>query len=154
MFAKSSVLTAGTETIGRDSHPSTATGLVTTRSETFDQVQTTIKQGQTERTYYLWPPPTRIPFGPPFFPHSAGEFTMPPFPAYPVVCGLSTCLVLLPLPWHWKARNTGTLLYIGWTVLGNLVFLVNTIVWHGQIRYDPAPVWCDICEFIVCRISF
>ncbi|KAF8601912.1 fungal pheromone STE3G-protein-coupled receptor [Ceratobasidium sp. AG-I] len=74
---------------------------------------------------------------------------MPPFPAYPVVCGLSTFLVLLPLPWHWKARNTGTLLYIGWTVVGNLVFLANTIVWHGQIRYDPAPVWCDISTKLV-----
>jgi hypothetical protein len=67
-------------------------------------------------------------------------------PAYPVFSALSIVLVLLPLPWHWKARNTGTLLYIAWTVVGNLVFTINTIVWAGSFE-DYAPIWCDISEY-------
>lgn len=67
--------------------------------------------------------------------------------AFPVVCALAIILVLMPLPWHWKARNTGTLLFIGWTVVGNLVFFVNAIVWDSNLG-NPAPVWCDICKRI------
>ena len=58
-------------------------------------------------------------------------------------------LVLLPLPWHWSARNVGTLLYIAWSFTGSLVFFVNSILWNGNMR-NPAPVWCDIAtKFMV-----
>lgn len=66
-------------------------------------------------------------------------------PIFTALCALAIVLLLLPLPWHLKARNTGTLLYVGWTILGNIVFLVNSIVWSGNLN-NPAPVWCDICE--------
>ncbi|KAF8597847.1 STE3-domain-containing protein [Ceratobasidium sp. AG-I] len=72
--------------------------------------------------------------------------------AFPVLCALAIVLVILPLPWHVKARNTGTLLYIGWTILGNVVFLVNSIVWAGNIN-DPAPLWCDISTKIIVGMS-
>ncbi|KAG8720360.1 a-factor receptor [Ceratobasidium sp. 394] len=72
--------------------------------------------------------------------------------AFTACCGLSILLVLLPSPWHWKAKNTGTLLYIGWTVTGNLVFMINSIIWAGNIR-DPAPVWCDISSRIIIAMS-
>ena len=65
--------------------------------------------------------------------------------AFPVLCALAIVLVLLPLPWHVKARNTGTLMHAGWTILGNIVFLVNSIVWAENTN-DLIPLWCDFCE--------
>lgn len=66
-------------------------------------------------------------------------------PLYPALSGLAICLLLVPLSWHLKARNSGTLIYIFWGLVGNLVFLTNTIVWAGNFE-DHAPIWCDICE--------
>ncbi|KAF8597846.1 STE3-domain-containing protein [Ceratobasidium sp. AG-I] len=73
-------------------------------------------------------------------------------PAFPFFCALSIILVLLPLPWHVKVRNTGTLLYIGWTILGNLVFLVNSFVWSENLT-NHAPIWCDISTKIIIGLS-
>ena len=63
--------------------------------------------------------------------------------AFPVVTGIAIVLVLLPFPWHWNARNYGTLLYIAWTFVGSVMYFVNSIVWRGNLG-NPAPVWCDI----------
>jgi pheromone a factor receptor len=63
--------------------------------------------------------------------------------AYQVIAPISMLLILLPLPWHWSARNVGTLLYIAWSFTGSLVFFVNSIVWNGNLS-NPTPVWCDI----------
>lgn len=63
--------------------------------------------------------------------------------AYQVIAPISMLLVVLPLPWHWSARNVGTLLYIAWSFTGSLVFFVNSIVWDANLS-NPAPVWCDI----------
>jgi pheromone a factor receptor len=66
--------------------------------------------------------------------------------AFAVACGLALLLLILPAPWHIKSRNSGTLLYIGWAFIGNLTYLVNAIVWNGNLL-NPAPVWCDIGAF-------
>lgn len=63
--------------------------------------------------------------------------------AYQVIAPISMILVLMPLPWHWSARNVGTLLYIAWSFTGSLVYFVNTIGWSGNMK-NLAPVWCDI----------
>ncbi|KAG9092746.1 a-factor receptor [Ceratobasidium sp. UAMH 11750] len=73
--------------------------------------------------------------------------------AFTACCALSIFLVLLPSPSHIKARNTGTLLYIGWTVVGNTIFLVNSIIWNGNFETDPAPVWCDIATKLIIGMS-
>ncbi|KAF8597848.1 STE3-domain-containing protein [Ceratobasidium sp. AG-I] len=73
-------------------------------------------------------------------------------PGFPVLCALAIIAVLLPLPWHWKARNTGTLLYIGWTLVGNIVFMVNSLVWAGNLK-NPAPIWCDISTKLIMAMS-
>ncbi|KAG8793269.1 a-factor receptor [Ceratobasidium sp. 428] len=73
--------------------------------------------------------------------------------AFTAACALSIFLVLLPSPWHWKARNTGTLLYIGWTVVGNVIFMVNSIIWNGNFETDPVPVWCDITTRLIIGMS-
>lgn len=57
-------------------------------------------------------------------------------------------LVLVPLPWHWRARNVPTLSMIAWLFVSNVIFAVNSIVWAGSVDL-VVPVWCDISEFIV-----
>ena len=61
----------------------------------------------------------------------------------PVVAFLAAFLVIIPLPWHWRARNVGTLAIMVWLFIMNVVYGVNTIVWAGNVD-DPAPIWCDI----------
>ena len=66
--------------------------------------------------------------------------------AFIAASGLSLVLLALPAPWHIRANNSGTILYIFWSFLGNLVYLINTVIWSGNIR-NPSPIWCDICTF-------
>ncbi|KAG8682528.1 a-factor receptor, partial [Ceratobasidium sp. 394] len=73
-------------------------------------------------------------------------------PVFPVFCAVGIALCLLPLPWHWKARNTGTLLYVGWTIIGCVIFLVNSIVWAGNLG-DHSPVWCYISTKLLIGLS-
>ena len=61
-------------------------------------------------------------------------------------------LVLIPLPWHFHAWNSGTCLYMLWTALGCLNQLVNSIVWHGNV-INWAPAWCNICLYIFLVLS-
>jgi pheromone a factor receptor len=68
-------------------------------------------------------------------------------PAYEIVIVFGLLLLALSAPSHFRARNTGTILYICWTALGNLLALINKLIWHDHVR-NIAPVWCDICESI------
>ena len=69
----------------------------------------------------------------------------PTYPLLPVFFFLSFILVLIPLPWHLQAWNTGTVMYMIWTAIACLNQFVNGVVWRDNaINY--APVWCDICE--------
>ncbi|WWD22028.1 hypothetical protein CI109_106516 [Kwoniella shandongensis] len=64
-----------------------------------------------------------------------------------IFSGIGVVLVLLPLPLHWRARNSGTLLLITWLLIGNLVTFIDGIVWWDNYN-NPAPVWCDIVSKI------
>ncbi|QRV85395.1 STE3-type pheromone receptor [Ceratobasidium sp. AG-Ba] len=66
----------------------------------------------------------------------------------PIVSFICTILVLIPLPWHWKARNVNTLAIIAWLALVNLTRGINAIIWGGNIiiKYK---VWCDITTKLV-----
>ncbi|KAF8707532.1 Pheromone A receptor, partial [Rhizoctonia solani] len=66
----------------------------------------------------------------------------------PVVSFICTVLVLIPLPWHWRARNTATLSIIFWLTAINFTRGVNAIVWGGNI-INKVPVWCDITAKLV-----
>ncbi|CAE6435196.1 unnamed protein product [Rhizoctonia solani] len=70
------------------------------------------------------------------------------FPALTICNALAIISVLLPISWHWKAKNTGTLIYIGWIVVANLNVMINTIVWRGTWE-DLAPAWCTISAKII-----
>lgn len=69
----------------------------------------------------------------------------PTFPFFPIMAGLGFLLVLVPLPWHLEAWNSGTCYYMMWTALACLNQFVNSIVWSND-ALNRAPVWCDICE--------
>lgn len=75
------------------------------------------------------------------------------YPAYSVLALLAAFVVLIPLPWHLQALNSGTCLYMIWTALACLNYGVNTIVWRSTV-IDYAPVWCDICGLFMPRKRF
>ncbi|KIJ64368.1 hypothetical protein HYDPIDRAFT_154822 [Hydnomerulius pinastri MD-312] len=69
-------------------------------------------------------------------------------PSLPAAAFLAAILVLVPLPWHWRARNIGTLAIMAWLFVLNLIYGINTIVWAGNVN-NPVPVWCDITTKII-----
>nr|XP_019008795.1 uncharacterized protein I206_06479 [Kwoniella pini CBS 10737]OCF47576.1 hypothetical protein I206_06479 [Kwoniella pini CBS 10737] len=62
-------------------------------------------------------------------------------------------LVLLPSPWHLRARNVATLSLIFWLLLANIVTFVNSLMWADNFR-DLSPVWCDISGRVLLLISY
>lgn len=69
----------------------------------------------------------------------------PLYPLFPISAFLGFILVLIPLPMHLQAWNSGTCFYVFWTALGCLNQFINSIVWAND-AIIRAPVWCDICE--------
>lgn len=63
----------------------------------------------------------------------------------PILTAIAIILLLLASSGQWRARNLGTLLNIGWTLLGNLSFFLNSLIWRDHSD-NTAPVFCDICE--------
>lgn len=64
-------------------------------------------------------------------------------PELPLFAFLTAILVLIPVPWHWRARNVATLAIIAWLFVVDVIFGVNSLVWAGNVN-NPIPVWCDI----------
>ena len=75
-----------------------------------------------------------------------GVSSDPNYPLFPVLSFLGFIVCCIPLPWHIQVWNSGTCAYIVWTAMACLIEFVNCIVWKGNVN-NPAPVWCDICEF-------
>lgn len=65
-------------------------------------------------------------------------------PIVSIVCAL---LVLLPLPWHWRARTVPTISMALWLFVYNIIAAVNSIVWANN-AIIRIPVWCDIGMFL------
>jgi hypothetical protein len=65
---------------------------------------------------------------------------------FPPVAFLAALSLLLPLPWHWRARNVATLSIIAWLFILNIVYGVDAIVWGNNVSI-VIPVWCDISAF-------
>ncbi|KAF7300104.1 Pheromone receptor Rcb2 B44 [Mycena kentingensis (nom. inval.)] len=79
---------------------------------------------------------------------SSGPRLSPPYDPLmkyelPIGAFVATALVLLPLPWHWRARNVPTLSIIAWLFVSNIIIGVDSIVWADSIAIR-IPVWCDI----------
>ncbi|EED83637.1 hypothetical STE3-type G-protein coupled receptor [Postia placenta Mad-698-R] len=69
--------------------------------------------------------------------------TIVPAVGLPLASFLAAVLVLLPLQWHWRARNIPTLSIIVWLFIVNLTHGVNAIVWYHNVEAQLV-VWCDI----------
>jgi len=65
------------------------------------------------------------------------------YPFLPFFAFLAAVLVIIPFPWHWRARNVATMALMFWLCIVNIIFGVNAIVWAGNVN-NPIPVWCDI----------
>ncbi|KAF7373136.1 Pheromone receptor [Mycena sanguinolenta] len=65
------------------------------------------------------------------------------FPALATSAFIASALVLVPLPWHWRARNVATLSIIAWLFVLNVSYAVNALIWAGNVNI-VVPVWCDI----------
>lgn len=68
-------------------------------------------------------------------------------PEFPYVSLLAAVLVLVPLPWHWRAGNVATLSIIAWLFAVNVIYGVDAIIW-GSNAIIVVPVWCDISESV------
>lgn len=60
-----------------------------------------------------------------------------------VISFLAAFLVVVPFPWHWRAKNIATLTTMAWLFILNLFRAVNTIIWAGNVKVI-APAYCDI----------
>ncbi|KAH7911857.1 pheromone A receptor-domain-containing protein [Hygrophoropsis aurantiaca] len=72
---------------------------------------------------------------------------------FPVVAFLAALLLLLPLPWHWRARNVATLSMILWLFVINVIYGVDAIIWGNNVNV-VVPVWCDITSKIIIGATF
>jgi pheromone a factor receptor len=77
----------------------------------------------------------------------------PTYPLYPILTFLSFLLILIPLPWHVEAMNSGTVIYILWSALANLNGFVNAVVWRDDALIRT-PIWCDICKRILTGLDY
>ncbi|KAI0274468.1 pheromone A receptor-domain-containing protein [Russula aff. rugulosa BPL654] len=68
---------------------------------------------------------------------------LPPNELYSTFSFIGFVLSAIPFYWHFKARNTGTCLFMIWTGLGCLMQCINSIVWNKNM-INRAPVYCDI----------
>ncbi|PBK87718.1 STE3-domain-containing protein [Armillaria gallica] len=75
------------------------------------------------------------------------------YPVLPLFAFLTAFLVVIPAPWHWRARNIATLAMMGWLFIVNMIYGINSLVWAGNVD-NPAPVWCDISAKLVVGASF
>ncbi|KAI0944378.1 hypothetical protein AcW1_002108 [Taiwanofungus camphoratus] len=69
-------------------------------------------------------------------------------PEFPFVAFLAAVLVLIPLPWHWRAGNVATLAITAWLFVVNIIYGVDAIVWGNNVNI-VIPVWCDITTKIL-----
>ncbi|KAG8904082.1 a-factor receptor [Tulasnella sp. 417] len=76
----------------------------------------------------------------------------PSYPTFPILSSLGIVLILLPSYWHFKSGNVGTILYIVWTFVGSLNYLVNSIAWAGNL-HNPPWFWCDLSTALMIALN-
>ncbi|KIO22104.1 hypothetical protein M407DRAFT_79537 [Tulasnella calospora MUT 4182] len=76
----------------------------------------------------------------------------PTYPTFPVLASAGIVLILLPAYWHFRSGNVGTILYIVWTFIGSLNYLINSISWAGNI-HNPPWFWCDLSTAVIVALN-
>ena len=51
-------------------------------------------------------------------------------PELPYVAFFAAFLVLVTLPWHWRAKNVATLAMVAWLFVINVIYGVDAIIWR------------------------
>ncbi|THG94558.1 hypothetical protein EW026_g6940 [Hermanssonia centrifuga] len=74
-------------------------------------------------------------------------------PELPYIAFLAAALVLVPLPWHWRAGNVATLSMIFWLFLVDVIYGVDAVVWANNVEI-VVPVWCDITTKVIVGANF
>ncbi|KAJ7469376.1 pheromone receptor Rcb2 B43 [Mycena galericulata] len=64
------------------------------------------------------------------------------------VAFLSAFSLVLPLPWHWRARNVATLSIIFWLFISNMIYAIDAVIWSGNV-FIVGTVWCDITTKLI-----
>lgn len=64
-------------------------------------------------------------------------------PEFAPVAFIAAFSLLLPLPWHWRARNVATLSLVIWLFVCNIIYAVDAVIWRDNVKI-VVPVWCDI----------
>lgn len=64
-------------------------------------------------------------------------------PELPVAAFIAAFLVLIPFPWHWRARNVATCAMMIWLFTVNFIYGVNSLIFANTFRIK-AVIWCDI----------
>lgn len=67
-------------------------------------------------------------------------------PELPVASFIAAALVLIPTPWHWRARNVATCGIIFWLFIVNMIYGINSLIWSDNVIIR-AHIWCDIGTF-------
>ena len=65
-------------------------------------------------------------------------------PELPYIAFIAAALVLVPLPWHWRAGNVATISIIAWLFVTNIIYGVDAIIWSDNVD-SVAVIYCDIC---------
>ncbi|TRM69681.1 pheromone A receptor-domain-containing protein [Schizophyllum amplum] len=73
--------------------------------------------------------------------------------AYAIFAFVTFLLVLVPLPWHLQAWNSGVCIYIVWIAVGCLILYVDAVVWNDSVG-DPLPGWCDFSGRIMVAVPY
>lgn len=74
------------------------------------------------------------------------------YPSFPIIGTISMLLCLYPVPAHWRSGNIATVSLALWTSIGLLQCVIDTCVWHGNIR-NPYPIWGDIVNVYFAVLS-
>ncbi|KAF8628578.1 hypothetical protein AX17_005974 [Amanita inopinata Kibby_2008] len=74
-------------------------------------------------------------------------------PELPIIAFFTAVLVIIPLPWHWRARNVATVALMLWLFAVDVIYGVNAIIWAGNVD-NSAPIWCDIATKVVVGASY
>lgn len=73
----------------------------------------------------------------------------PTYPLVPIANFIGCTIVSISLlNMATRTCNTGVYIFSFWVFLLNLSCVVNTIIWANDAK-DTAPVWCDLCTFVL-----
>lgn len=69
----------------------------------------------------------------------------PFYPWYQSLAGVSITLALIASPWHFRAKNIGTMMWLWWGMSALVLYIINITIW-SDMKFRNIPIWCEFCE--------